>query len=117
MYSTKCEIGGLKTARSAIVLHGTVFWYSDYGGETDVSLNCGRFYGPTVPPRMRMNERKNYSCNFRKCGTHGGMILTGEKRRTRRKTCPSATLSTINPTGLTWTRSQAAAVTGRRLTA
>jgi hypothetical protein len=27
----------------------------------------------------------------------GGMILTGENRRTRRKTCPSATLS-INPT-------------------
>jgi hypothetical protein len=25
-------------------------------------------------------------------------ILTGENRRTRRKTCPSATLSTINPT-------------------
>jgi hypothetical protein len=28
----------------------------------------------------------------------GGMILTGEDRRTRRKTCPSATLSTTNPT-------------------
>jgi hypothetical protein len=27
----------------------------------------------------------------------GGMILTGENRRTRRKTCPSATLSSINP--------------------
>jgi hypothetical protein len=26
------------------------------------------------------------------------MILTGENRRTRRKTCPSATLSTANPT-------------------
>jgi hypothetical protein len=25
----------------------------------------------------------------------GGMILTGENRRTRRKTCPSATLSTL----------------------
>jgi hypothetical protein len=30
----------------------------------------------------------------------GGMILTGENRRTRRKTCPSATLSTTN---YTWT--------------
>jgi hypothetical protein len=30
----------------------------------------------------------------------GGMILTGEKRRTRRKTCPSAILFTTNPT---WT--------------
>jgi hypothetical protein len=28
----------------------------------------------------------------------GGMILTGENRRTRRKTCPSATLSATNPT-------------------
>jgi hypothetical protein len=28
----------------------------------------------------------------------GGMILTGENRGTRRKTCPSATLSTTNPT-------------------
>jgi hypothetical protein len=27
----------------------------------------------------------------------GGMILTGENQRTRRKTCPSATLSTTNP--------------------
>jgi hypothetical protein len=31
---------------------------------------------------------------------HGGMILTGEDRRTQRKTCPSATLSSTN---LTWT--------------
>jgi hypothetical protein len=34
--------------------------YSDYGGETDVSLNCGRFCGPIVRPRRRMNELKNY---------------------------------------------------------
>jgi hypothetical protein len=27
----------------------------------------------------------------------GGMILTGESRRTLRKTCPSATFSTTNP--------------------
>jgi hypothetical protein len=31
---------------------------------------------------------------------HGGMKLTGENRSTRRKTCPSATLSTTNST---WT--------------
>jgi hypothetical protein len=30
----------------------------------------------------------------------GGMILTGKTRRTRRKTCPSATLSTTNPTSI-----------------
>jgi hypothetical protein len=28
----------------------------------------------------------------------GGMILTGENRTTRRETCPSASLSTTNPT-------------------
>jgi hypothetical protein len=28
----------------------------------------------------------------------GGMILTGENRKTRRKTCPDATLSTTNST-------------------
>jgi hypothetical protein len=28
----------------------------------------------------------------------GEMILTGENRRTRRKTCPSTTLFTTNPT-------------------
>jgi hypothetical protein len=32
--------------------------------------------------------------------SHGGMILTGENRRSRSKTCPIATLSTKNPT---WT--------------
>jgi hypothetical protein len=30
----------------------------------------------------------------------GGMILTGENRRTRRKPCPSATLSITNPTSI-----------------
>jgi hypothetical protein len=28
----------------------------------------------------------------------GGMIMTGENRRTRRNTCPNATLSSTNPT-------------------
>jgi hypothetical protein len=31
-------------------------------------------------------------------GSDGGMILTGENRITRTKTCPSTTLSTTNPT-------------------
>jgi hypothetical protein len=34
----------------------------------------------------------------------GGMILTGENRRTRIKTCPSVTFSTTNPS---WTDSDA----------
>jgi hypothetical protein len=62
-----------------------------------------------------VNERIIF-LNFRKSGAHGGMILTGENQRTRRKACPSATLSTTNPTGLTWVRTQAATVRGRRLT-
>jgi hypothetical protein len=45
----------------------------------------------------------------------GGMILTGENRRTRRKTCPSATVT--NPIGLPWSRIWASAVRSRRLTA
>jgi hypothetical protein len=28
----------------------------------------------------------------------GGMILKGENRKTRKRTCPNATLSTTNPT-------------------
>jgi hypothetical protein len=62
-----------------------------------------------------MNER-TFFFTFLKTGAHGGMILTGENRRTRRKTCPSDTLSTTNPTGSTWARTQAAAVRGRWLT-
>jgi hypothetical protein len=30
--------------------------------------------------------------------SYGGMILTGENRSTRRETCPSATMSSTNPT-------------------
>jgi hypothetical protein len=105
------------------VQHSTphLFWYSGYGGQTDVSLDCGCFYGSIVRPQMSMSEGvnkwKNYFFNFRKRGANGGMILTGENRRTLRKTCLSATLSTTNPTGLTGVRTQAVAVTGRRLTA
>jgi hypothetical protein len=39
-----------------------------------------------------------------------------ENRRTRRKTCPSATLPTKNPPGFTRARTRASAVRGRRLT-
>jgi hypothetical protein len=48
----------------------------------------------------------------------GGMILTGESRRTRKETCPSATLSTTIPT---WNdpaaRTRDSAVRDRRLAA
>jgi hypothetical protein len=46
--------------------------------------------GPVVHP----------SDNIRICWNPGGMILTAKNRRTRAKTCPSDTLSTINAT---WT--------------
>jgi hypothetical protein len=97
------------------VIYFLVFWL---WGETDVSLICSCFYGPIVRPRMNewMNEWKNNFFNFQKCGAHGGIILTGENRGTRRKTCPSATLSTTNPIGLTWAQTQAATVKGRQQT-
>jgi hypothetical protein len=66
--------------------------------------------------REWMSERTGFFY-CRKCESHGGIILTGKNRRTRRKTCPSATLSTTNPTGLTRVRSRAAVVRGRRLIA
>jgi hypothetical protein len=54
-----------------------------------MSLNCGQQWAYSLSPRWYMSME-----------SHGGMILTGENRRTRRKTCPSATFSTTNPT---WT--------------
>jgi hypothetical protein len=42
-----------------------------------------------------------------------GMILTGESRSTRRKTCPSATLSTTNPKQTGLELKGAAMVTGQ----
>jgi hypothetical protein len=53
-------------------------------GET-ISPNCGR-QRPIVHPE----------CDIW-LWSHGGITLTGEKRWTRRETCPSATLSTTNP--------------------
>jgi hypothetical protein len=35
------------------------FWYPGYGGETNVLLDCGRFYGIFVRPRVSMRERMN----------------------------------------------------------
>jgi hypothetical protein len=50
--------------------------------------------------------------------SHGGMILTGETRRTRIKICPTATLSTTNShTYTNRERTQASAVRVRQLRA
>jgi hypothetical protein len=45
-----------------------------------MSVKCGHRWAYYLSSRSYMNT-----------DGHGGMILTGEKRRTRRKTCPSAT--------------------------
>jgi hypothetical protein len=54
-----------------------------------MSLNCGHQRACFSSPTWHMSM-----------GSHGGMILTGENWRTRRKKCPRATLPTKNPT---WT--------------
>jgi len=64
------------------------------GGE-NISLNYG-------------HQRAYYlfSGKYTNVESNGGMILTGENVRTRRKSCPSAILSTTNPTWTdrVWTR-------------
>jgi hypothetical protein len=55
-------------------------------GET-VSLNCGLWRAYCSSPRLCVRQE-----------SHGGVILTGENRKSRKKTCPSATFSTSDPT-------------------
>jgi hypothetical protein len=50
------------------------------------SLNFGHQYAYCLSPRLHMSVE-----------SHGVMTLTGRNRRTRRKACPSATLSIIYP--------------------
>jgi hypothetical protein len=52
-----------------------------------------------------------------KCGELGGMRIGRGNRRTRRKPTPEPLCSPQIPHNLTWTRTQAAAVGNRRLTA
>jgi hypothetical protein len=52
-----------------------------------MSLNCGHQWAYYSYLRQKM-----------KVESHGGMVLTGEIRSTRRETCPSATLFNTNPT-------------------
>jgi hypothetical protein len=49
-------------------------------------------------------------------GSRGGMILTGEYRRTRRKTCPTALYPTLIPHGVKRSRTRLFAVRSLRLT-
>jgi hypothetical protein len=71
------------------------------------SVEMGSLTGPLSIPQM-IHEW---------IWSSGGMILTGENRRTWRKTCPSDTFPTANHTRLTWARTWAAALGSRRLTA
>jgi hypothetical protein len=84
-------------------LHYGIFWYSDYEGETDVSLNCGRFYGPVVRPRMRMNEWMGEWMSERT------VFLFLEMRSPRWNDIDSEK----NLSQCQWVRTQAAAVRGR----
>jgi hypothetical protein len=66
-----------------------LFWCSDYGGETDVSLNCCRFYGPIVRPRMRMNDcmmsERTIFFNFRKMWIPRWIYIDKEKPKDSEK--------------------------------
>jgi hypothetical protein len=55
---------------------------------------CG--WGETMSPNCG-HQRTHCSSPDIWVWSPGGMILTGETRRTRRKTCPCATLSATNP--------------------
>jgi hypothetical protein len=63
-----------------------------------------RCYGRTAALRLIVQpcdeDKDDQYFHFSKSWSTGGMKLTGENRSTRWKTCPSATLSTTNPT---WT--------------
>jgi hypothetical protein len=71
-----------------------------------MSLNCGHQRAFRSSPRWYMSMDR-----------HGGIILTGKNRITRRKLCPIVTLSTTNPKWIDPNRTWASAVRDRRLTA
>jgi hypothetical protein len=70
-----------------------------------LSLNCSHLWAFSHPP---------YDIWI---WSHGGMIVTWEKRRTQTKTCPNATLSTHIPHGLIDVWTQTSTVRERWLTA
>jgi hypothetical protein len=58
------------------------------------------FFSGEEPRNRRYGRTAALRPLVQPCDEDGGMKLAGENRSTRRKTCPSATLSTTNPT---WT--------------
>jgi hypothetical protein len=76
---------------------------------TDFNVSCIAYTGFCCPCRWSVTMSLNCGYQRAYCSSptwyvsmesHGGIIFTGENRRTLRKTCPIATLSTTNPT---WT--------------
>jgi hypothetical protein len=66
-------------------------------------ISPGCFFPPEggvglVPKRGCLLTHITHSSDDMSLESDGGMILTGKNRKTRRKTCLSATLSTTNPT-------------------
>jgi hypothetical protein len=59
---------------------------------------CPRRWGETMS--LNCGHKRTYCSPLRRYeyGSHGGMILTVESRRIRRRPCPSATFSTTNRT-------------------
>jgi hypothetical protein len=103
---TDCASGPLKDR--------SVFWLWGWDWRLTELRPLLRAYCSTKDNNERVKE--TFSFNFQKRGAHGGIILAGENWRTRRKSCPSATLSTTNPTVWNRARAKAAAVRVRRLT-
>jgi hypothetical protein len=54
-----CRKDGYEKHYSLVSSKESTYNYSGYGRETDVSLDCSRFYGPFVLPQMRMSEGAN----------------------------------------------------------
>jgi hypothetical protein len=53
-WSEVTSVHEFSVGKNITIVRCPAFWYSDYGGETDISLNCGSFYGPVIC--LWMNE-------------------------------------------------------------
>jgi hypothetical protein len=69
---------------------------------SEISCDCRTFIPFMLVGRNRVSELRPLTglLFIRHMASHGGIILTGENRRTRRKTGPTTTLPTTKPT---WT--------------
>ena len=104
----------------------TANWYSTEGKPILVKQPVEFLFYPTPPdflksancwkvPRLWLFDLST-TCTCRRVRNIGGMTLTSENRRARRKPCPSACPPNISH-GMTWDRTRISVVTGRRPTA